>query len=561
MKRYSTAYTSKCTSHFDSVCAGVNSRYKKFRLSSHARVGVRVCVCDSMSGLYGQRCFLREPGMASHVQSTVTGMNLGHTARADGLLEAGHEDVQQGEYDASKQKSVNVRDVMRARLDIHPPTVVRQRASNSYAGKIETRKLTELPHFQRRHEHRARSKENLFAPPLVSTIDKRIIHDPTEALKYDPRLHPLIGNSWSSSLRLLHKGSKNGLFLSTLRDYRSGKNEYFDKFTCRKFYATELIRCESAMKPVYRMLYRLRIRSLYGSFQKMLRHLLQRREYMSLHGEDRLANRKAHTHFVFAMCAKYFKLWRTEAVRIIEIRLRLRYSLGKVLEKVKNQIRISFRRWKYAAKKTVLTVEKKATLLKSLSGTSLHGSFLHWSLFVRRRRMLRRLGVRIDVGVKLWCRLFFLRWVDNDKFTKVVNAAHRRLVDRCFNKLRQHVLNEFRIYTQIRRARRKIIHVRKLHCFDRWVDFKILSQEAFKKYGRVHGLVEKCAMATRFLRWKHAMFAARELQYAQLNPLYTVGRGNWLDKRIHQAKKTATKYFIATKELEREYTVKKMGHF
>jgi len=57
------------------------------------------------------------------------------------------------------------------------------------------------------------------------------------------------------------------------------------------------------------------------------------------------------------------------------------------------------------------------------------------------------------------------------------------------------------------------------------------------------------------------MFAARELQYAQLNPLYIAGRGNWLDKRIHQAKKTATKYFIATKELEREYTIKKMGHF
>ena len=218
-------------------------------------------------------------------------------------------------------------------------------------------------------------------PTVVETVDRRVFTG-VESGKY--RATPLVHKVWYKSIELLKKGKENGLILSTLYDidvkkdgietfvlteeYKqqfnslnneknklsrvkplpttdpsSNQNKFFDSFSCRIMYEKELKRCEIAMKPVYIALFKMKNRALSSAFNILLKYMLYRRDIMRRAGEDRLANRRAQTHFFFVVMSKTFTTWYDYIILQKERLLRLKFVLDT---RCTNYYKITLARWK-----------------------------------------------------------------------------------------------------------------------------------------------------------------------------------------------------------------------
>ena len=328
---------------------------------------------------------------------------------------------------------------------------------------------------------------NNGGPTIVETVNRRIFNE-HEKVKF--RVQPLVHNKWHKSLELLEKGKENGLILSTAYDIdikkdgyeafvlaekyhkgfssfdseegkksggdflrikpvptidsKSNQNTFLDSFSCRLMYEKELIRCEKVMKPVYIALFKMRIRALASAFNHLLKFMLHRRAIMRRAGEDRLANRRAQTHFFFVMTSKTFTAWYDYVVLQKERLMRLRFVLNT---RRTNYFKLAFTAWKVYLIEIVLKNSKTGeTLIQNLTEKPEKRLFDLWKLHAYQRRLMRKTGFRIQEARSYFLHAAFHIWYANSLFVLIQNRSYYRLKSRCFQKLIINVKNEYVIY-------------------------------------------------------------------------------------------------------------------
>ena len=439
---------------------------------------------------------------------------------------------------------------------------------------------------------------NNGGPTIVETVNRRIFNE-HEKVKF--RVQPLVHNKWHKSLELLEKGKENGLILSTAYDIdikkdgyeafvlaekyhkgfssfdseegkksggdflrikpvptidsKSNQNTFLDSFSCRLMYEKELIRCEKVMKPVYIALFKMRIRALASAFNHLLKFMLHRRAIMRRAGEDRLANRRAQTHFFFVMTSKTFTAWYDYVVLQKERLMRLRFVLNT---RRTNYFKLAFTAWKVYLIEIVLKNSKTGeTLIQNLTEKPEKRLFGLWKLHAYQRRLMRKTGFRIQEARSYFLHAAFHIWYANSLFVLIQNRSYYRLKSRCFQKLIINVKNEYVIYKITKRARRKRIRTNKFYRMERWLKFKRFKIDVKEKFERVNELLIKDYMIKSFLLWKKMMLGMRKRNNE--TTVSHFNRENWLDRRIRESKQVATGYWTFSESLTESMNLQKKG--
>ena len=413
-------------------------------------------------------------------------------------------------------------------------------------------------------------------PSLVERLERRVFK---VKQKKKTRVQPLVHRNWHKSLDLLKRGRKNGLILSTrydidvenesiivtfvnkyandrltpdisplkpdpVRDSESVDNRFFDSFSCRILYEKELKRCMKAMKPVYIALYQMKRRALKSAFSIMFKYMLHRRDVMRRAGEDRLANRRAQTHYFFVTTSKHFTAWYDFIILQKERILRLKFVLAS---RQTNYYKLAFSAWRSRLIEILLKDSEVANKLKEVNSKPERRYFDLWKYHSHQRRTVRKVGFKIEESRMYFIRAAFHIWFSNSLYVLIQNRAYHRLKSRCFRKLVINVLNEYAIFKHTKVAIRKRIRRAKIYRINRWllyVRFRLQVKESFK---HIEDLLLKQKMFSKFSLWRTVTLKRRRIR-ANVE-VRKFNHENWLDRRIRESKEVATGYWTFSESL------------
>ena len=395
------------------------------------------------------------------------------------------------------------------------------------------------------------------------------------------RVQPLVHKKWYKSLDLLKRGRKNGLILSTkydidvenesiivtfvknykndaispvktdpVRDSEAVRNRFFDSFSCRILYEKELKRCMNAMKPVYIVLYQMKRRALKSAFNMIFCHMLHRRDVMRRAGEDRLANRRAQTHYFFVTTSKHFTAWYDFIILQKERLLRLKFVLAS---RQTTYYKLAFSAWKIRLIEILLKDSEVANKLKEANSTPERRYFDLWKHHSHQRRTVRKVGFKIEESRTYFMRAAFHVWYSNSLFVLIQDRAYSRLKSRCFRKLVINVSHEYAIFKHTKVAIRKKIRRAKIYRLSRWLSYVKFRIQVRKLFARIEDLMLQQKIFSKFSLWRIVTLKKRSI-CANVE-VRKFNRENWLDRRIRESKEVATGYWTFSESLSNSISV------